>query len=203
MKKTILNPILLLITGLAIGIGGVFMYTNPSQSAKNGGKTVTTNLKYTNPKNTHKSGKKIFINASQNNNGNTSQMAKEMFGNQSYEQINLADYNIPQVGQGDGDFPEIYNKLKGAKTIVIGTPVYWSNISGYLKTFIDHMNINDDIKNADLYVIVQGMDSNQDAAKQSAYSSLNRISYRFGLNFVGIASNDSEVKTLKKKMLGM
>ncbi|WP_160248874.1 NAD(P)H-dependent oxidoreductase [Limosilactobacillus mucosae] len=42
---------------------------------------------------------------------------------------------------------------------MIGTPVYWSNVSGYLKTFIDHMQINNDLRGNDLYVIVQGSDS--------------------------------------------
>lgn len=159
-----------------------------------------TKMQFTNPRNNNKSEKIVFLNASQNPNGNTSKMAKKLLGNNSYKSINLSDYNIPQVGQGNGDYQKVFNELKGAKKIVIGTPVYWSNISGYLKTFIDHMDINNDLNGADLYAIVQGFDTNQDAARDSAYGSLNRISNRFGLNFVGIASNDKEIKNLNYKL---
>ncbi|KFI40006.1 putative flavodoxin protein [Bifidobacterium actinocoloniiforme DSM 22766] len=103
------------------------------------------------------SGSKIvFINASQNAQGNTSSLAQRMLGKQPYTQINLSEHHIPQVGQGDGDFDAIWNQLKGADIIVVGTPVYWSNMSGYLKTFIDHLQINSDLEGSDLYVIVQG-----------------------------------------------
>lgn len=157
---------------------------------------------YTKPAHTKKSAKRVFINASMNTDGTTSSMGKDLFGKRSYTQINLADYNIPQVGQGDGDFDKVWNQLKDADVTVIGTPVYWSNMSGYLKTFIDHMQISDDLKNSDLYVIVQGSDTNQSAAINSTYSSLNRIAKRFDLNFVGIAHTDKQINKLHNKMVG-
>lgn len=94
---------------------------------------------FSRPAHTGKNAKRVFINASMNKDGNTAKMAKQLFGDRSYKQINLRDYNIPQIGQGNGDFDKVWQQIKGADVIVIGTPVYWSNMSGYLKTFIDHM----------------------------------------------------------------
>lgn len=54
------------------------------------------------------------MNAGRNTDGNTSAMAKKFFGNKKYQQINLADDKIPQIGQGNGDFKKIYNQLKEA-----------------------------------------------------------------------------------------
>ena len=121
--------------------------------------TASTTYHFVKPTHTQNNDKRVFINASMIRNCNTSKIAKRFFGNLTCKQINLSDYNIQQLGQGNGDFDKIWRQLKWADIIVIGTPVYWSNVSGYLKTFIDHMQINNDLRGNDLYVIVQGSDS--------------------------------------------
>lgn len=153
------------------------------------------------PGHTGKGTRKVFLNASQNAEGNTSTLAKELMGGEDYRQINLSEYRIPQVGQGDGDFPKVWDQLKGTDVIVIGTPVYWSNMSGYLKTFIDHVEVNEDLKGADLYLIVQGADSNQTRAANATYGTMDRVAKRFGLNLVGIAQNGDQAKDLHARML--
>lgn len=110
------------------------------------------------------------------------------------------DYHIPQIGQGDGDFAKVWQQLKKAQVIVIGTPVYWSNMSGYLKTFIDHLEVNDDLKGRDLYFIIQGADENQSVAINAAYGTINRVAKRFGLNFVGIAQTSTQIQKLQQKL---
>lgn len=80
--------------------------------------------KFVKPHHTNQGARRVFINASQNKDGNTANLAKKLFGSRSYKQVNLADYHIPQIGQGDGDFSKVWNQLKGAYVIVIGTPVY-------------------------------------------------------------------------------
>ncbi|KRM91879.1 flavodoxin family protein [Fructilactobacillus florum] len=204
MKTLIKNKLLVvvstLIIGVVIGGNGAFLINNyNSYSAAS--RSSSSSMQFSKPKNNDTKGKRVFLNASQNQDGNTSEMARKLFGNKSYEQINLAAYKIPQVGQGNGDFQTVFDKLKGAKIIVIGTPVYWSNMSGYLKTFIDHLEINDDLKGADLYVIVQGQQTNQNDARQSTYHTLKHVADRFGFNFVGIASDDVEVNKLHAKLI--
>lgn len=192
--------IFLAIIGLVAGTAVITTRLNSDSSSVTA--KSKAKKKFAKPRHTNQGARRVFINASQNKDGNTANLAKKLFGSSSYKQINLADYHIPQIGQGDGDFPKVWNQLKDADVIVIGTPVYWSNMSGYLKTFIDHLNINNDLKGSDLYVIVQGADSNQTLAINSTYGTLNRVSKRFGLNFVGIAQTNSQANTLHNKMIG-
>lgn len=192
--------IFLAIIGLVAGTAAITARLNSDSSSVTA--KAKAKKKFVKPHHTNQGARRVFINASQNKDGNTANLAKKLFGNRTYKQINLADYHIPQIGQGDGDFPKVWNQLKGADVIVIGTPVYWSNMSGYLKTFIDHLNINDNLKGSDLYVIVQGADSNQTLAINSTYGTLNRVSKRFGLNFVGIAQTNPQANTLHNKMIG-
>ncbi len=64
------------------------------------------------------------------------------------ELVNLYHYNIkPCIGcwscarSGkcvlEDDFEEIFHKFKEAETIILGSPVYWGNVSGVMKTFFD------------------------------------------------------------------
>ncbi|MFX1340244.1 MAG: flavodoxin family protein [Promethearchaeota archaeon] len=64
------------------------------------------------------------------------------------ELINLYNYEIkPCIGdwacvkQGkchiQDDFEIIFHKLKEAEIVILGSPVYWANISGVMKTFFD------------------------------------------------------------------
>jgi len=187
---------------VGLGIGFSLNRITSTQTKTTSSKSTTSSMTFTSPKHNKQSAQRLFINASMNTNGNTNKLGKKLFGGLSYQQVNLADEKIPQVGQGEDDFTTVFNRMKKADVIVIGTPVYWSNMSGYLKTLIDHMQINNDLKGADLYVLVQGADSNQAAAIASTYASLNRISKRFGLNFVGIASTDTQVTKLHDQMIG-
>ncbi|MEK0305967.1 flavodoxin family protein [Bifidobacterium favimelis] len=210
--KTLAAPAVALLLGL--GLGALICYValeSSSASDQTRAKTQEgtamqgrdkTGQAYAKPQHTGTATKKVFLNASQNVDGNTSSLAKELMGGQDYKQVDLAEYRIPQVGQGDGDFNRVWEQLKGADVIVIGTPVYWSNMSGYLKTFIDHVVVNDDLKGADLYLIVQGSDSDQTRAINATYGTLDRVAKRFGLNLVGIAQNRDQAQRLQTVMLG-
>lgn len=145
-----------------------------------------------------KNDKRIFLNASKNVDGKTTLLAKELFGDLPYKQVNLAEYEIPQVGKGIGDYEYIWNQIKAADILLIGTPIYWSDMSGYLKTFIDHLSVSEELKDADLYVIAQGSATDQNAALTTIYNTLNHVASRFGMNFVGIASMEDEVSQLNE-----
>ncbi|GMA08380.1 hypothetical protein GCM10025886_15310 [Tetragenococcus halophilus subsp. flandriensis] len=151
---------------------------------------------------THKSenDKRVFLNASKNVNGKTSLMAKEFFDGLSYQQVNLADYDIPQIGKGRGEYEKVWKQVKNADVLLIGTPIYWSDVSGYLKTFMDHLDVSDDLNGADFYVIAQGMAIDQSEAVHTIYGSLSHFASRFGMNFIGIASTEGEVAQLSEKL---
>lgn len=81
----------------------------------------------------------LFINGSPNSNGHTARLARTMMGSLPYETLNLTEYRINVYGQtlpGD-QFGEIVQKMQQADVIVIGSPVYWHNICGSVRTLLD------------------------------------------------------------------
>ncbi|MDE7187353.1 MAG: NAD(P)H-dependent oxidoreductase, partial [Lachnospiraceae bacterium] len=81
----------------------------------------------------------LFINASPNKAGNTARLARELLSGREYETLNLADYKIYAYGQNyaDDQFQEVIDRIKEADTVVMGSPLYWHNICGLLRNFLD------------------------------------------------------------------
>jgi len=81
----------------------------------------------------------LFINSSPNPHGNTARVAAALLESKEYETLNLAEYKIYGYGQQfpDDQFMEVIDKIRAAKTIVIGSPLYWHNLSGLLRCFLD------------------------------------------------------------------
>ena len=104
----------------------------------------------------------LFINGSENRDGNTSRMAKQLLGNTQYDQLNLVDYRVDSLGQHfEGDqFDVVLKAMQDADVIVFGTPVYWHTMSGSMKNVIDRMyDIRDtaNLQGKQLYFIIQGL----------------------------------------------
>lgn len=104
----------------------------------------------------------LFINASQNRHGNTSRLAARLIhGN--YDQLNLVDYKIYQLGQhySDDEFHKVVKVIDATSDIVIGTPVYWHSLSGYVKVLLERLSQMDHpeiLRGKTLSVFVQGAD---------------------------------------------
>ncbi len=98
--------------------------------------------------------KKILsIIGTQRKNGIVSTIAKNILkgardNDHETELINLYDFNIEEcigcwscskLGKcfKNDDFEHIFEKVKEAEIIILGTPVYWGNVSGIMKTFFD------------------------------------------------------------------
>ena len=95
----------------------------------------------------------LAIIGSPRKNGNINKIAKEILkganeNGHKIELINLYDYDIkPCLGCWscvqkenciiEDDFEAIFNKIKNADIIVLGSPVYWANVSGMMKNFFD------------------------------------------------------------------
>lgn len=149
-------------------------------------------------------GSQLFINASQNRHGNTDAIGKELLGTIHYAQINLADDHIDQIGQKSADrdqFNAVFTSMQRAKNIIIGTPVYWSDMSGYLKTLFDRMGEHEDgsLKGKNVYLLIQGSDPT-DAIRPIMHV-VRHLARTFQMNFVGEATSRSEVASLHRKLL--
>lgn len=149
--------------------------------------------------------KNIFINTSVNKDGVGAGLAKKIFGQQKYTTIDLIDYQVNQYGQNfAGDqFFEIIEAISGVDQLVIATPVYWSDMSGYLKTFIDRLSdiMDQDVaaKSAPLngtkFIMVA-----QGTAPEDAFSGIDtvikRVASRFYMDYLGRVSNLKDVKDI-------
>lgn len=147
--------------------------------------------------------KVVLINASQNRNGNTSKMGKKLLAGINYEQVNLVDYKIYQINQSfpDDQFEEVLDKMKIADTVILGTPQYWHQMSGFLKTLIERIGQYPDqnaLRGTNVALIMQGSFP-MDGVKET-----DRILKRFcamgGMNYIGGAGNSIGVTKLRRKL---
>lgn len=81
----------------------------------------------------------LFINGSPNKNGNTVKLAERLLAGKAYDTLHLVDYKLYSYGQkfADDQFGEIAARMKEAEGIVIGSPVYWHNMSGAVRNLLD------------------------------------------------------------------
>ena len=148
--------------------------------------------------------KVLFINASENRDGNTSRMAKSLVGNTPYDQLNLVDYRVDSLGQNfEGDqFDVVLKAMQQADIIVIGTPVYWHTMSGSLKNVIDRMYTvrnNANLTGKQMYFITQGTAPTPESIQQLKWT-MNRFGEYFGMDVKGLAANDAEVEVLRNQL---
>ncbi|MBI3546168.1 MAG: NAD(P)H-dependent oxidoreductase [Gammaproteobacteria bacterium] len=145
----------------------------------------------------------IFLNASKNREGNTATLAKIVLRGLDYKFVNLVDYHINQIDQESktDQKMEVIDQLEHSNVIVIGTPVYWSDMTGYLKTFIDRLSLDTDkdrLKGADVYLIIQGTEPSD--AINGITTVIEHVSKRFKLNYKGLIRNEAEACSVNKQL---
>lgn len=146
----------------------------------------------------------LFVNGSPNKDGNTAMLARMLFNDNDFETLNLVDYKIYCYGQKfeDDQFNEVLLKMKSADTIVIGSPVYWHNMSGAIRNLIDRfygpVNENE-LSNKRLFVIVQGAAPEKWMIEKAEYT-MKRFASIYGMKYMGMASTRNEVKKLSTKL---
>lgn len=147
--------------------------------------------------------KYLFVNASPHKNGNTVALAQAFFGQQEYETLHLVDYKIYSYGQDfdDDQFNEVVSKMSSASVIVIGSPVYWHNMSGSLRNLLDRFyGAVDQSKfaNHQLFVLFQGAAPEQWMIESVEYT-MSRFAGLYGMTYMGMATNKAEAKKLGQK----
>ncbi|MFT8329957.1 flavodoxin family protein [Bifidobacterium psychraerophilum] len=135
---------------------------------------------------------KLFLNASSTPGGNTARLAHLFYGGEPYSTLNLVDYRIDQLGQkSEGDqYDQVERTIGKASFIAIGTPVYWSDMTGLLKTWIDrHEHVDNRYAGIGLVALVQG------SAPEDAIGSINHVfdhfAQRFSLDYHGVRTFDN------------
>ena len=145
----------------------------------------------------------LFINGSPNKNGNTAALAAELLKGKEYETLNLTDYTIGAFGQdlpGDG-LNAVIAAMKKADTIVIGSPLYWHNICGSVRTLLDRCYgpVGQGELSGKLFFIFQGAAPEKWMLEAGEYT-MSRFAGLYGLSYEGMIVNSSDAKKLSAKV---
>ncbi|RMW45030.1 hypothetical protein D6U17_09195 [Lactiplantibacillus pentosus] len=109
-------------------------------------------------------------------------------------------YNRHAHSANKDQFNVVFKNMKSSKNIIIGTPVYWSDMSGYLKTLFDRMGEHEDgsLRGKNVYLVIQGSDPS-DAIIPITHV-VKHLSDTFQMNFIGEATTDEQVANLHDKL---
>lgn len=135
----------------------------------------------------------LFINCSKDKNGLTSDLVSRVTTDE-YHTVNLVDYLIYPLGQEnrkDDQFDEVLSQVQSADTIIIGTPVYWSSMTAYMKILIDRMTTvlhdGNPFNGKDFYLIVDGF-MPEDAIPHIKHV-WDHVAKKYGMNFKDTITN--------------
>ncbi len=146
----------------------------------------------------------LFINGSPNKNGNTKKLAEALLDKKVYQTLHLSDYRLYSYGQAfEGDqFAEIVSAMKAADTIVIGSPVYWHNMSGIVRNLLDRFYgpvSQGELQGRKLVFLFQGAAPEPWMLEKAEYT-MSRFARMYGMKYVGMASTEKEAKVLSAEM---
>ena len=142
----------------------------------------------------------LFINASPNKEGNTARLAKEFLYGKEYETLNLIDYKIYAYGQNyaDDQFDEVVRKIQNANTVVMGSPLYWHNICGLMRNFLDRCYgpiHQGEFSGKTLYFIMQGA-SPEKWQLEACEFTMSRFAGLYGFTYKGMITKKSDAKRI-------
>lgn len=145
----------------------------------------------------------LFINGSPNKNGNTAKLAAGLFAGKTYDTLHLADYKLYSYGQQfeDDQFREIVDRMMEAENIVIGSPVYWHNMSGAVRNLIDRFYgpvSPGALSGKKFAFLFQGVAPEQWMLEKAEYT-MSRFARMYGMDYVGMATNSREAEKLSEK----
>ena len=146
----------------------------------------------------------LFLNGSPHKNGATVGLAKSMFGDRAYEELDLVDYKIYDYGQkfSDDQFGEVLSRMDDADTIVIGSPMYWHNLSGMIRNLLDRLYGALDrhrFNGKRLALLYQGAAPDPWMIEAGEYS-VKMFCTLYDLTYLGMATNSREAWRLGERL---
>lgn len=146
----------------------------------------------------------LFINGSPNKNGNTAKLAAKLLSGKIYQALNLVDYKLYSYGQKfeDDQFDEIVAAMKAADAVIIGSPVYWHSMCGAVRNLIDRFYgpvRQGALEGRKFVFLFQGAAPEPWMLEKAEYT-MSRFARMYGMDYLGMATNNRETETLAKKL---
>lgn len=148
----------------------------------------------------------VFINGGEKN-GNTARMGRELLGDRPYTEIDLADTKVYDYGQvfnagEDDQFNEVLAQVRAADVLVMGSPVYWHNLSGMMRNLLDRFYgpvPSGSLVGKRLFFVFQGAAPTPQMLEWGAYT-MQRFASLYGMEYVGMATTDAEARALGERI---
>lgn len=144
----------------------------------------------------------LFINSSPESQGVTATWASRLLAGRPYETVRLADYHINTYGStlpGD-QFQEILEKIQDCDVLVLGSPVYWHNLSGGLRVLLDRFYgpvPAGSLSGRNLFLIYQGAAPEKWMLEDGEYT-IQRFASMYGFSYKGCISNSADIPAMQK-----
>ena len=119
---------------------------------------------------------------------------------QSYS-LNLIDYKIYAYGKEytDDQFDEVIAAVRKADTIVMGSPLYWHNICGLMRNFLDRCYGpigQGEFIGKKLYFIMQDA-SPEKWQLEACDFTMSRFAGLYGFEYKGMITDSKEAKNIR------
>ncbi|MGI6590429.1 MAG: flavodoxin family protein [Eggerthellaceae bacterium] len=146
----------------------------------------------------------LFINGSPEKSGHTVGLAKNMLAGKEYDELDLVDMKVYGYGQefDDDQFEEVLARIKAADVVVIGSPVYWHNLSGMVRNLIDRFYgpvPEGSMVGKTLYLLFQGAAPEKWMLDSGKYT-MSRFAGLYGFAWGGMATTPSQARDLGKSL---
>lgn len=146
----------------------------------------------------------LFINGSPNTNGNTAALANRIMNSKKTRVLNLTDYRINVYGQKlEGDqFDEVLEEIKKADAVIIGSPLYWHNICGSVRTLLDRFYgpvKQGELKGKKMIFVYQGAAPEKWMLEAGEYT-MKRFAGLYGMEYLGMVTSGNEADKMTSKL---
>lgn len=137
-------------------------------------------------------------------NGNTAALGRAFLEGHEFEEIDLVDYKVYDYGQhfDDDQFDEVLARFEAADTIVMGSPVYWHDLSGMIRCLLDRFYgpvAEGSMAGKRLFFLFQGGAPTPEMIGRGEFT-MRRFARLYGLEWGGMATSVTEARRLAAKL---
>ena len=148
--------------------------------------------------------KVLFINGSPEAQGNTAQLASVLLEGCDYDTVELGTTKVYDYGQhfDDDQFDQVLEQMRQADVLVLGSPVYWHDLSGMLRNLLDRCYgpvAEGEFSGKKLFLVFQGAAPTKDMLERGNYT-VSRFAALYGAQYMGMATNAAEARKLSRQL---